>query len=124
MPTLSPPLHSSACALRLAFTLFRSPDGVQLKALKDFLFSPAGSKFKHVWIDMACMPQDQPKGTRSAEDAAAFKTMLSQVNMLYLGTSVLILLDLSYISRFCERVHALTRVAYVCPLARVSLYAM
>ena len=76
------------------------PDGEQLKALKGFLNSPDGKKIERVWIDWACMPQDQPKGSRSAEDSAAFKRMLKEVNRLYLGTTVLILLDLSYVSRF------------------------
>ena len=31
---------------------------------------------------------------------ADFKRMISQVNLLYLGTSVLIPADLSYVSRF------------------------
>ena len=51
-----------------------------------------GRKIKRVWIDAQCMPQDQPKGSRSAEDTADFKTMLTNVNMLYLGCTVLILL--------------------------------
>ena len=76
------------------------PDGEQLKAIQAFLRSPEGQKIKRVWIDAQSMPQDQPKGSRSAEDTAAFKTMLASVNMLYLGTSVLVLLDLSYVSRF------------------------
>ena len=80
----------------------RSPDGVQLKVIRDFLRSAKGKKFKTVWIDAQCMPQDQPRGTRTAADTAAFKTMLAQINSLFLGTSVLILLDLSYVSRFCE----------------------
>ena len=80
----------------------RSPDGVQLKVIRDFLRSSKGKKFKTVWIDAQCMPQDQPRGTRTAADTAAFKTMLAQINSLFLGTSVLILLDLSYVSRFCE----------------------
>lgn len=75
------------------------PDGAQLKALKDFLLSPDGSNIKRVWIDAQSMPQDRPKGSRSAQDTHAFKCMLAQVNMLYLGTSVLVLYDLSYNSR-------------------------
>jgi len=76
------------------------PDGEQLKAIKSFLNSPAGKKIELIWLDSACMPQDHPKGSRTAEDKDDFKRMLSEVNMLYLGTTVLILLDLSYMSRF------------------------
>ena len=77
------------------------PDCEQLKAVQSFLQSEKGKDFKLVWLDSACMPQDQPHGSRSAEDTASFKRMLKDINMLFLGTSVLILLDLSYLSR-CE----------------------
>ena len=43
------------------------PDGEQLKALQGFLNSPDGQKIERVWIDSACMPQDLPKGSRSAK---------------------------------------------------------
>ena len=73
------------------------PDGEQLKAIKNFLASPKGLKIEYVWMDSPCMPQHQPDLglNRTAEDTVAFKRMLAQVNMLYLGTTVLILLDLS-----------------------------
>ena len=91
------------------------PDGEQLKALKSFLNSPAGEKIKRVWIDSACMPQDHPKGSRSAEDAAAFKRMLKEVNRLYLGTTVLILLDLSYVSRFWTQFESWMSMQFATP---------
>merc|ERR1712185_404891 len=94
------------------------PDGEQLKALRRFLASDEGEAFELVWIDAQCMPQDQPKGSRTADDTAAFKTMLSQVNMLYLGTSVLILLDLSYVSRFWTQVAARLRGPRTCGWCR------
>ena len=78
------------------------PDGEQLKTIKTFLNSSDGRKIELMWIDAGSMPQDQPKGSRSEADTANFKRMLREVNMLYLGTSVLILLDLSYVSR-CKR---------------------
>lgn len=43
-----------------------------------------------------CMPQ----GDRSPAEKAQFLWMLENVNSLYLGCCVLILLDLSYLSRF------------------------
>ena len=55
------------------------PDGEQLKAIKAFLDSSKGKRIELVWIDSGSMPQDQPEGTRTKEDTADFKTMLSQV---------------------------------------------
>ena len=57
------------------------PDGEQLKAIKTFLNSSDGEKIELVWIDSGSMPQDQPAVglTRSEQDTAAFKLMLSQV---------------------------------------------
>ena len=55
------------------------PDGEQLKAIKAFLVSPPGKRIELLWIDGGSMPQDQPKGTRTKEDTADFKTMLSEV---------------------------------------------
>ena len=91
------------------------PDGEQLKALKSFLNSPAGEKIERVWIDSACMPQDHPKGSRSEEDTVAFKRMLKEVNRLYLGTTVLILLDLSYVSRFWTQFESWMSMQYTTP---------
>ena len=91
------------------------PDGEQLKALQGFLNSPAGQKIERVWIDSACMPQDLPKGSRSAEESAAFKRMLKEVNRLYLGTTVLILLDLSYVSRFWTQLESWMSMQYATP---------
>ena len=61
------------------------------------------------------MPQDHPKGSRSAEDAAAFKRMLKEVNRLYLGTTVLILLDMSYVSRFWTQFESWLSMQYATP---------
>ena len=91
------------------------PDGVQLKAIKDFLDSSKGKQFELVWIDSGSMPQDQPRGTRTKEDTTDMKMMLSQVNMLYLGTTVLILLDLSYGSRFWTQFEAWLSMQFATP---------
>ena len=88
------------------------PDGEQLKAIKAFLQRPGSKKIKLVWIDAQSMPQDLPKGSRSVVDSASFKLMLAQINMLFLGTTVLILLDLSYVSRFWVRVATRTSCAF------------
>ena len=49
-----------------------------------------------------CMPQ----GERSAPDKAEFKRMLPRINMLYLGCSVLLIVDNTYITRFWTQVRA------------------
>lgn len=73
--------------------------GAQLRALlkHDLRAHP---EIERVWVDYSCMPQ----GDKTAAQAADFKRMLSQVNLLYLGTSVLILLDLSYLSALLDAV--------------------
>ena len=50
---------------------------------------------------------DLTEGKKSAAEQADFRRMLGQVNLLYLGASVLGLVDLSYLSRFWVRVDAL-----------------
>ena len=49
-----------------------------------------------------CMPQ----GERTAAEKISFMWMLRNVNLLYLGTQVLVLLDLSYQSRFWTQFEA------------------
>ena len=72
-------------------------DGTQLRALQAHLESQR--QIEWVWYDAWCLPQ----GDRTEEEAADFGRMLREVNLLYLGSSVLILLDLSYVSRFWVR---------------------
>ena len=76
-------------------------DGTQLAAIKKHL-AEHGEGIERVWVDYSCMPQ----GEKTPAQIADFKRMLSQVNFLYLGTSVLILLDLSYLSRFWTQYEA------------------
>ena len=75
-------------------------DGTQLRAVKEHL--AANRHLKYVWFDAWCMPQ----GERSPEEEASFRAMLANVNLLYLGMSVLVLLDLSYLSRFWTQMEA------------------
>ena len=96
------------------------PDGEQLKAIKAFLNSSEGKGIELVWIDGGCMPQDQPEGSRTAEDTAAFQKMLAQVNMLFLGCRVLILLDLSYVSRFWTQFEAWASMQFATPKGLTS----
>ena len=41
-----------------------------------------------------------PQGERTPAEKVNFQHMLSNINLLYLGCHVLVLLDLSYLSRF------------------------
>ena len=76
------------------------PKGVQLAAIKEHL--AARPKIKYVWLDWFCMWQGDKEGQRNitVDEKAEFDRMLGEVNLLYLGCSVLVLLDLSYLSRF------------------------
>ena len=76
------------------------PEGVQLKALKQYL--QRRTEIKYVWVDWLCMWQADKEGERELTSAERdeFKRMLAEVNLLYLGCKVLVLLDLSYVSRF------------------------
>lgn len=65
------------------------PDGIQLGAIMTFLDSRPSVQW--VWYDAWCMPQ----GKRTQSEEAEFSQMLANVNMLFLGTRVLLLLDLS-----------------------------
>lgn len=76
-------------------------NGVQLRTIKEHLLSK-GSQAKLVWFDYWCMPQ----GSRTPAEKVLFKWMLSNVNLLYLGTSVLLLVDISYLSRFWTQFEA------------------
>ena len=70
-------------------------EGVQMTAIKEYLdLHPA---IEYVWYDYWCMPQGRDK---TKEDLLNFKWMLQEINALYLGCSVLCLIDISYLSRF------------------------
>ena len=53
-----------------------------------------------VWFDFWCMPQ----APRSAYEQFEFDVMLLGINWLYMGSRTLVLLDLSYLSRFWTQV--------------------
>ena len=76
---------------------FDAPDAVgkQLEALKAHLH--ANHHIKWVWYDYWCMPQGED---RTPADQVYFKWMLKNVNLLYLGAAVLLVVDNSYPSRF------------------------
>ena len=74
--------------------------GVQLATLKGYLADHP--KINFVWFDYSCMPQ-RP---RLKEEEEEFSAMLSGINVIYLGMKVLILLDMSYMSRFWTQAEA------------------
>ena len=67
------------------------PSGEQLSKIRNFL--TAKPSFKYVFYDYSSMSQ----GRRTAAQLREFKLMLPNINLLYLGSSVLILMD-----RSCE----------------------
>jgi len=75
--------------------------GVQFAAIKEHLLANAAIEW--VWFDFWSMPQGTDK---SVVEATEFSVMLPNINLLYLFCSVLILLDLSYMSRFWTQFEA------------------
>ena len=75
-------------------------EGKQLECIQAHL--RANPRLRHVWYDYWCMPQ----GNRSPSQKLHFGWMLQNVNLLYLGLSVLVLLDISYLSRFWTQMEA------------------
>ena len=73
------------------------PDGkgMQLAAIREHL--RRRPEIELVWYDYWCMPQGEH---RTPEEVAEFQVMLQNVNLLYICLEVLILLDLTYFSRF------------------------
>ena len=96
------------------------PNGEQLKVVQDAL--TADENLERVWYDYWSMPQDTrtqkekaafkaeekgaKKDTRNKADLGDFKLMLSSVNLLYLGGTVLLIVDMSYLSRFWTQFEA------------------
>ena len=80
----------------------KAPDekGAQLASVVAFVKSHP--KVEFVWFDYWCMPQ----GSRTPSEQAEFDRQLPNINLLYLGGSVLLLVDLSYSSRFWTQYEA------------------
>ena len=95
--------------------------GEQLKKIQAHLReNPA---IEYYWYDYWCMPQaafddakdpetgelvhrDGKREDRSPDELAEFDIMLKHVNALYLGMQVLLIMDLSYVSRFWTQFEA------------------
>ena len=74
--------------------------GEQLRVMREHL--TANPAITHVWYDYYCMPQKDEEGydDRTPTEKTEFDFMLQSIADLYLTTKVLIILDVSYISRF------------------------
>ena len=85
-----------------------APDtrGVQLQAVKAYLLEHP--EIRYVWYDFWSMPQrvSAEHDDRSSEELEQFGEMLDQVNLLYIGLRVLVLMDISYMSRFWTQLEA------------------
>jgi len=77
------------------------PQLVQLAALQKYLLDHP--RITRVFYDLMCLPQGPD---RTPRDKAEFQTMLPNINLLYLGCTVLILMDRSYMSRFWTQFEA------------------
>jgi len=77
------------------------PTGMQLVFLKEHL--KCYTQIKFVFYDYMCLPQGADK---TRVDKAEFASMLPNINFLYIGTSVLILLDYTFLARFWTQFEA------------------
>ena len=91
------------CAVSHRWEMPKDPDPEGLQHLELCKYLQRYTDIELVWYDFWCMPQG---GDRSAEEKADFKLMLMNVNLLYLGSSVLVLQELSYLSRFWTQFEA------------------
>ena len=78
-------------------------DGSQMREVRRYLHKH--KRITHVWIDYCCMPQAGPDENgdmmeRTEPEQQYFERVLSLVNLLYLSMKVLLLVDLTYKSRF------------------------
>uniref|UniRef100_A0A7S2D976 Uncharacterized protein n=1 Tax=Haptolina brevifila TaxID=156173 RepID=A0A7S2D976_9EUKA len=91
-------LRDSSCVVSHRWEEREEPDssGVQQAALIEYLRGASGEHIKLVHYDYWCFPQ----GKRTELEAQDFMWQLSNVNALFLGLSVFILLDSAYQSRF------------------------
>jgi len=78
------------------------PTGMQLRALQQHLRHHL--HIKHVFVDYMCLPQGQD---RTPKEKAEFQVTLPNINLLYLGTSVLVIMfDRTYMERFWPQFEA------------------
>jgi len=73
------------------------PDGENAQHREIVAYLRAHPNIELVWYDYWCMPQEP---NRTKLEKLMFKCMLPNINLLYLFAAVLVLLDMSYMSRF------------------------
>lgn len=91
------------CAVSHRWESSEQPDaeGAQLKKIREHLLME-GADVKFVWFDYWCMPQ----GKRTKAEMIHFRWMHYNANLLFLGASVLLLVDISYLIRFWTQYEA------------------
>ena len=85
------------------------PRRVQLDALQAYLNSNEGQAIKYVFVDFMCLYQDKGSfaGKLMPKQKAQFKSLLPNINMLYLACTVLIIMfDDTYMKRFWPQFEA------------------
>ena len=80
------------------------PDGGQLAAVQQHLRDHTSIQW--VWYDYWSMPQDGERSPRTLAEKREFEWMLQNISLLFLSMPVLILLDISYRTRFWTNVNA------------------
>jgi hypothetical protein len=80
------------------------PEGVQLALLRSHL--QTRPEIKLVWFDFACMTQGPQ---RTPDEQREFRAMLPNISLLFIGASCLLLVDMSYVSRFWTQYEARNR---------------
>jgi vacuolar protein 8 len=73
-------------------------EGKQLAAMRKYVRDKLA--IKHVWVDFSCAPQKAGDKERSPAEELVFGRTLRFVNLLFLGSRVLILCDRTYKTRF------------------------
>jgi len=94
--------HFAAVSHRWELKDEPDPTGAQTREVRDMLCQANNADIKYVWLDWWCLYQ----GERSDIEHEEFKTMLQHVNLLYIGMTVFILLELQYIGRFWTQFEA------------------
>ena len=80
--------------------LWNIPDSQGKQLAQIIAYLKKNPHIKWVWYDFWCMPQVFEDKDRSPAEDVRFKWMLKNVNLLYLGCSVLLMVDVTYTSRF------------------------
>jgi len=88
------------CAVSHRWDSIDAPDstGEQLRALRTHL--QEHPQLELVWFDYSCLVQVKKPKKRTPAEQCLFGWQLGNVNILYVGCAVLLLIDMTYLSRF------------------------